>query len=195
MIIIAAVALAGCDAMLMRKPQEEVAPAPPPPPPKKIEPSAAPILATDADVVFAQAALKELGYRVGAVDGLWGPRSANAIRQFENDHTLTSADGRLSELNLSVLDKLSQHDRATFKLEPKKRPKGISAQLDKSVPLKAAPQLIITERTYSVLAKANPYSRVVTTLPAGTGIYVISLQQGWYEIESVDRLRGFIRAN
>lgn len=175
-------------------PPEPVEQAPPPVPEKPRLPSAEPITATNSDAVFAQTALKSLGYKVGYVDGIWGPRSAAAMRKFEQDNQLASAAGRLSELNLYSLEQVTRYQRTSFTaLKPNQR--GIKAKLNKAVPLSAGAQLIIIEKPYPILARPNPYSEVVATVPAGTGIYVISLQEGWYKVESTERHSGYIRAD
>ncbi len=51
----------------------------------------------------AQAELNRLGYNAGPVDGVWGSRSARAMRSFQSDHGLTP-DGVLSEV---LLDRLT----------------------------------------------------------------------------------------
>lgn len=162
-----------------------------------IEPSHSPdpiVPAEFVDVRYAQQALKEIGYKV-AVDGLWGPRSAAAIRAFEADQSLQSANGHLSELNLYHLERLSGISRASFGKITISSPTGINAKLDKKIALKAAPQLIIVDHEYTVYSKPNPYSSKLFTLVAGTGIYVISKQDDYFEIESINRKRGFIKAD
>ncbi|MEZ0231045.1 MAG: peptidoglycan-binding protein [Planctomycetota bacterium] len=48
-----------------------------------------PLEHTDDDGLSgAQARLKNLGYRVGKIDGLWGPRTEGAIRAFQRDERL-----------------------------------------------------------------------------------------------------------
>jgi hypothetical protein len=108
---------------------------------------------------------------------------------------LWSADGHLSELNLHYLTEESQLSLATFKSQPKPVPKGIAGKLRGTASLEKGPQLIIVERGYEVFTKPNPYSAKLAKLEPGTGIYVVSKQPGWYEIESVNRLKGFIKAD
>jgi len=172
--------------------------------------SAAPLIPpVKNDVLFAQAALKKLGYKVGQVDGLWGPRSADAIRVFEIDQNLISAGGRLSELNLSKLASLSGIERTSFsaerdapvtqsnrKIETKFEigAKLAQQQSQQANPPDSAPQLIIVDKSFRVLTKPNPYSSQLTTLAPGTGIYILSQREdNWYEIESINRLKGFIQ--
>lgn len=151
------------------------------------------IPAKAVDVRFAQQALSRLGYRIGAVDGLWGPRSATAIRAFESKLTLTSANGHLSELNLHHLENASGLSRENFGTLQISSPTGVRAKLSRTIPLSEAPQLIIVDREYRVLSKPNPYSSELLILAPGTGIYVISEQDGYFEIESINRKRGFIK--
>ena len=147
------------------------------------------------DIHFAQQALTNIGYSIGQVDGLWGPRSSTAIREFEEKNGLPSANGHLSELNLHALEISSGIQKSNFYISavPSKSENSISAKLEKEQPLSEGPQLIIVEKEYKVLSKPNPYSSELLTLAAGTGIYVISKQDGYYEIESINRKRGFIR--
>lgn len=150
------------------------------------------------DVRFAQTALRQLGFKIGAIDGLWGPRSARAIRQFELQNDISSADGHLSELNLIWLERMTLLSRTGF--ESKRNIQkanganktGIRAQLKEASPLTQGPQLIIVDREYTILTKPNPYSSTLTRIEPGTGIYVINIQDGWYEVESIDRKRGFL---
>ncbi|MBL4673469.1 MAG: peptidoglycan-binding protein [Arenicella sp.] len=151
--------------------------------------------ATTLEVRFAQEALNTIGFKVGAVDGLWGPRSANAIRAFESQNKLTSANGHLSELNLHTLEIASGLSRQNYGNVPIKAPLGILAKLDKHVPLSAGPQLIIVDHEYKVLSKPNPYSSELLRLAPGTGIYVISKQDGYFEVESINRKRGYVRVD
>jgi hypothetical protein len=112
-----------------------------------------------------------------------GPRSAQAIRQFEASYNLTSAGGHQSELNLRGLEKVSKLPRDGKATQITLREYPLSARVDASQLREGAPQLVIIERTRSLLAKPNPYSEVISELPSGTGIYVISLTEGWYEVE------------
>ena len=73
--------------------------------------------------------------------------------------------------------------------------RGVTAKLDASTLLSEAPQLVILEKTYPMLAKPNPFSEQINLLNPGAGIYVISLQEGWYEVESADKVRGFIKVD
>ncbi|RBP48599.1 peptidoglycan-binding protein [Arenicella xantha] len=187
--------LAGCQ--LTKKPQPVEAPAPVAAP-VVVAPiySSAPIKAAPRTLLkFAQTALKKLGYSIGRIDGIWGPRSAQAVRDFEKDRELWSADGHLSELNLHHLAEESGLTLATFESEKKPEPAGIARKLRGTAALAKGPQLIIVERVYQVFAKPNPYSATLTKLEPGTGIYVVAKQQGWYQIESMNRIKGYIKAD
>jgi peptidoglycan hydrolase-like protein with peptidoglycan-binding domain len=153
------------------------------------------IPASTPDVRFAQDALNTIGFKAGLVDGFWGPRSANAIREFESQNKLTSANGHLSELNLHTLEIASGLSRESYVKLPSKTSLGILAKLDKNVPLSAGPQLIIVDHEYRVLSKPNPYSSELLRLAPGTGIYVISKQDGYFEVESINRKRGYVRVD
>jgi len=50
----------------------------------------------------AQEALNDKGYSVGPVDGVWGPNTENAVRQFQQAHGLQQS-GRLDQQTLSDL--------------------------------------------------------------------------------------------
>jgi len=169
--------------------------------PEKAEPtllSATPIASPSIlQIKQAQAALKSLGYKVGAVDGIWGKRSKTALLQFEKNHNVTSAGGQLSELNLDTLTRLSPTaSRTLIHTDNRKTPASLPSQIDRNKPLSQAPQLIIIEKAYSLMAKANPYSALIRQLKPGTGVYVISQQDnGWYEIQTQENERGFVNAN
>ena len=48
---------------------------------------------TEENFVFtAQFILKQFGYNVGTVDGLYGPKTGNALREFYNDKGITDVD-------------------------------------------------------------------------------------------------------
>ena len=148
-----------------------------------------------ADRLFAQTALNKLGYQVGRVDGIWGPKSARAIRNFENLNNLQSANGHLSELNLNTLESVSSLKRSDELQARLPKPNSLSAQIDQQVPIEDAPQLIILKQAYSVFSKPNPYSEIIASAPIGSGVYVVSLQNGWYGVEIKSNVRGFIKAN
>ena len=145
--------------------------------------------------LFAQTALNKLGYQVGRVDGIWGPKSARAIRNFENLNNLQSANGHLSELNLNTLESVSSLKRSDKLKENSYKPNNLTSQIDQRASLEDAPQLIILKQAYSVFSKPNPYSEIIAAAPIGSGVYVISLQNGWYGVEIKNNLRGFIKAN
>lgn len=181
----------GC-AMLQTKPEQTNTR------PPKVGPtlSSSPLTtASEIDKKFAQAALKQMGFNVGYVDGIWGPRSAKAIRLFEQTYRLPSANGHLSELNLAKLSEFStvRREQIVTNNTKKKRKQGLAKKINKNVPLNKAPQLVITDRDYSILTKPNPYSEVVTQITAGSGIYVIAFQDGWYKVESLNRQTGYIK--
>jgi len=174
-------------------------------PPKEPEPIVVPVSpysnepivrAKTTDIRFAQQALTDIGYKIGPVDGLWGPWSAKGIRRFEADKELPSADGHLSERNLHELEVASGLSRETFnKNIALAATSGIKHKLSKKEPLSAGPQLIIVDQDYTVLSKPNPYSSELLKLAAGAGIYVISKQGGYFEIEYINRKRGYILAD
>src|SRR5690606_35926509 len=49
-----------------------------------------------------QQKLEDEGYRVGAVDGIWGPKTSSALKEFQQAQCL-DADGKLSQSILSAL--------------------------------------------------------------------------------------------
>lgn len=161
------------------------------------EHSSTPLTRLPKDKIFeAQQRLSLLGYGVGPVDGIWGPRSAKAIRNFELDNGLSTANGFLSELNLHMLDTLTHSKRQRSRRASKAESgQGISAKLDKSVGLNQGPQLVFTDREYDLLLKPNPYSERLVRLTKGVGIYVLSLQEGWFEVESENQQKGYIKAD
>jgi len=154
------------------------------------------IYASKSDIQFAQTALLKLGFNIGSVDGLWGPRCAKAIRQFEILNDLNSADGHLSELNLRWLERLTLLSRNRYENtqgEPKK--KGISALLKAQKTSQQGPQLVIVEKEYKLFSRPNPYSPPLARLAPGTAVYIINKRDGWYEIESSGKKRGYLPAN
>ncbi|MCH2191345.1 MAG: peptidoglycan-binding protein [Gammaproteobacteria bacterium] len=156
--------------------------------------SAEPIKGADRNkILFAQTALKKLGYKIGRIDGIWGPRSASAIREFEQNNGLVSADGFLSELNLNHLAKKSELDPSISIAKPKV-PAGLSAKVKGNLK-RTGPQLVIVENSYKVFVDANPYSKMLFELQPGTGIYVIAKIEDWYQIESINRKQGFVQAD
>ena len=208
------VILSGCPA---KKPVVEVLPPEAPPKAVPVKPkSAAPIIrAPKETIMLAQAALTKLGYKIGGVDGLWGPRSAKAIREFEAQQKIWSANGHISELNLDFLRRLSGIDTVEPEIKSKQKRRssavakttdltanvatteesGITAKLNQQATLEEGPQLIIVDREYNVFSKPNPYSATLTKLRAGTGIYILARESDWYEIESLDRLKGYVKVD
>ena len=160
-----------------------------------VRPSANPIVnPSKSDVLFAQSSLKALGYAIGSVDGIWGKRSSAAMIAFEKKQNIQSANGQLSPLNLATL---KNNNTATVIPAPststKKTISGIASKLSSATPNPQAPELIIVDQDYSILLKANPYSEVVTNIKPGAAIYILSLQAGWYEVETLSNQRGFIQ--
>lgn len=183
-------------------------PTPPPEPlPVPVEPlpelSSAPIKnAERGQVVFAQTALTTLDYRLGAIDGFWGPRSAAAMKKFEQEHNIDSADGFVSEWNLDELSKLTGLTQQRVIAEYQAKMNRKSAIQDTKIAAKlegkladTGPQLIIVERDYDVFSKPNPYSEKIIRLRAGTGVYIVSQRAGWYTVESVNRRKGYIQVD
>ena len=149
---------------------------------------------SDKDIRFAQIALKKLSYDIGEVDGIWGEKSAKALQEFEQNVGIKSAGGKISLANLAALKKVTRVRKSD--LEPPKpkpvEPIGISSKLTKEPSLAEAPQLILLDKPYPMMEKPNPFSLMVAVLQAGVGVYVISSENGWYEIESLDQQRGYI---
>ena len=162
----------------------------------EVLPSAQPITqAGKMDIVFAQTGLNQLGFKLGQVDGFWGPRSARAMVIFEKANNLQTAQGRLSLLNLYMLNKVTNIDRSKLVMPAPASRTGLIAKLDKQTPLSTAPQLVMTDRDYTILARTNPYSDKLTNIPAGSGLYIIQLREGWFEVESRSGVRGFINTD
>ena len=191
LVCVACISLAGCELNPKQPPILEPRAAP-----VEVMPSAQPISQPDKmDVVFAQTGLNQLGFKLGHVDGLWGPRSARAMMIFEKTNSLQTAGGRLSPLNLHMLNKVTGIDRGNLVIPAPPKRTGLTAKLDKQTPLSAAPQLVITDRDYTILAKTNPYSEKLTQIPSGAGLYILQLREGWFEVESHSGVRGFIKAD
>jgi len=143
------------------------------------------INASKRDIKFAQSSLLKLGFKVGRVDGLWGPKSARAIREFESLNNLDSADGFLSELNLRWLERLTTSSRRDYQQKEKVvKKRGISALLSGALTFSEGPQLVIVDKEYNLFSKPNPFSSTLVKLSPGTGVYIIGASDGWYEIES-----------
>ncbi len=49
-----------------------------------------------------QQKLKDEGYRVGAIDGIWGPKTSSALKEFQQAQGI-EADGKLSQSTISAL--------------------------------------------------------------------------------------------
>jgi hypothetical protein len=59
--------------------------------------------ATSADIRMLQNRLNVLGYDAGTADGIFGPRTRTALKQFQSDHQL-SPTGRLDDHTLGILN-------------------------------------------------------------------------------------------
>jgi len=164
------------EASLVKPPQSEVI-------------SAEPILTpTKQDKIFAQTALNQLGYKLGPPDAIWGKRSIKAINAFHADNNMAFTNGKITTLDMNEFETRTQLSYDDFAIST-----SLLNKLDVNIPLSKGPQLIILDKNYPMLAKANPYSELLLNLEAGTGIYIISHQLGWVEVESLSRQRGFIK--
>ena len=146
------------------------------------------------DIIYVQAALKSLGYSVGFIDGIWGKRTESSLLSFEKANQLASLNGKLSDVNFAALK--SKHSPSVDKLiqeQSQPQEKSIFSQLKSKTPNRKSPELIITEKTYNLMVKDNPYSEVLSQLKSGTGLYVLSLQNGFYEVETLSKEYGFIK--
>jgi len=184
--------LSACETVPEPEPtKEEIAPIV-----KKTGVSAEPISQPPVELIKkTQAKLTLLGYKIGAVDGIWGKRSIAAMKSFELNNNLVSADGQLSELNLNLLDKLAPITQQTSRQAKVEKPATLSSQIDTPKLNSNSPQLIIIEQSYSLLSKANPYSSLVKQLKPGAGFYVLSQpSNNWFEVETLKNERGFIKA-
>lgn len=167
--------------------------------PVVVMPSAKPIKNTSRkEVLFAQSALKKLGYNIRTVDGLWGPRSAQAMRLFEQQNNFQSANGHLSQLNLFHLEKQSgirvNDVRQPKPTKKKKRRAGLTAQLGSQTNFKTGPKLVIANQNYNLYKKPSLKATKPVLITKGTGLFVIGKQNNWYKVESEDKARGYIRA-
>jgi len=153
---------------------------------------------TRQQILFAQSALTKLGHELGEIDGLWGPRSAVATQAFESKLGITSAGGALSLLNLDELRKASNLDPNKIRSRKRKskpvQKNGIEAKLKGELD-NTGPQLVIIDQNYEVFVEPNPYSEVLLTLQAGTGVYVVNKTADWYQVESINRRIGYVSAN
>lgn len=158
-------------------------------PPQSEVISAEPILTpTKQDKMFAQTALNQLGYKLGPPDAIWGKRSIKAINAFHADNNMAFTNGKITTLDMSEFETRTQLSYDDFAIST-----SLLNKLDVNIPLSKGPQLIILDKNYPMLAKANPYSELLLNLEAGTGIYIIGHQLGWIEVESLSRQRGFIK--
>jgi len=172
-------------------------------------PTATPILSPkNSDIIFAQTSLKALGYPIGKVDGAWGKRSEAAMRLFEKNQNIESANGKLSRLNLITLQNTHEPIKTTSNTQPQPQSDSLQAQpealngvtgsniankLSSTKLNRNAPELIIDDQGYAVLVKPNPYSETITRIEAGTGVYILSQQSDWFEVETLNNQRGYIR--
>lgn len=62
-------------------------------------------IAQDADIQAAQQFLSEQGYDTGPVDGFWGPRTEQAISDFQRNQGL-EVSGQLDEQTLQTIDRI-----------------------------------------------------------------------------------------
>lgn len=207
--LLTAALISGCSAtnkffdFFKRKPVEVVKPAQPQPLP--VYYSSIPIKKpSKRQILFAQTALTELGYKLGGIDGVWGPKSARAMRRFEISVPIITADGFLSALNLHHLSELTNIIPSDIKVPKKKTARatsqpgqraGILAKLDPQSPLSEGAQLIIVDKRYDVYTKPNPYSAKLGAIEPGSGVYIIALQEGFYQIESMNRVLGYVVAD
>lgn len=67
------------------------------------EPDASSATYGSSTVREAQQALQEKGIDVGPVDGIWGPKTASAVREFQQRQGMTET-GRLDRETLAALD-------------------------------------------------------------------------------------------
>jgi len=176
-------------------PKEE--PVPPPPAVKPIDPELLkPIDKLSAkDAYFIQKALKRLGYRPGPIDGIWGPRSASALEEYQSDNTLLTANnqGRPTYHIINKLEAQSGLDRSGIVIaKPKPKISPSLRQIAETAQQKKTPQLVFIKRPLEMKTKANPYSKRLRRLNKGTGIYVIGTQEDWIHIETRDLVRGFV---
>lgn len=167
--------------------------------PVVVLPSANPIIdASRKEIVFAQSALKKMGYRIASIDGIWGPKSAQAMREFEHKNAIQSADGHLSQLNLFHLEKQSGiriGDVRQPKIKKKKRPSGLAAQVGSQANFSSGPKLVIANRNYKLYLKPNLKTAKPRLITKGTGLFVIDKRDNWYEVEAENKVRGYILAN
>jgi len=69
--------------------------------------STPPAVADSFNVYRGQIALKELGYNPGPIDGVLGPATRDAIRQFQRDHGL-AVTGQFNEATVIHLRRRTQ---------------------------------------------------------------------------------------
>jgi hypothetical protein len=72
--------------------------------------------AYDINISIAQKKLKDMGYYTGRVDGIYGPKTERAIREFQRRHHLPET-GRLDRATKRMLDQTTLRPSATQKKE------------------------------------------------------------------------------
>lgn len=56
-----------------------------------------------AEVAKVQQALRQQGYDPGAVDGTWGPQSAEALKDFQTNRAIAASHGLIDSSTLHAL--------------------------------------------------------------------------------------------
>ena len=128
------------------------------------------------------------------------------MKNFEEQYQVVSAGGKLSEANLYALSQVTDVSQSDLEPRPAKTSEESKWEVDREssniasklnsqdASLDEAPELILLDKPYPMMEKPNPFSQMVAVLQPGAGVYVISSDSGgWYEIESLDKQRGFIR--
>jgi peptidoglycan hydrolase-like protein with peptidoglycan-binding domain len=96
-LLVSALFLAGCagapetasDAPKAAPPPPPARPAPTPPPaPRPMQPDPAATNAEGMTIFELQERLNELGYKVGTVDGVMGPKTVDALKKYQGDNKL-----------------------------------------------------------------------------------------------------------
>jgi peptidoglycan hydrolase-like protein with peptidoglycan-binding domain len=108
-----ALTVASPDARTAALPQEQVTSPIWRPEPPKLEPQVLNLVDLDA-AVQVQRRLQERGYFVGLVDGVWGPRSRIALRDFKAANGLGADDGWDLRVQLALFDDRSRVAAANY---------------------------------------------------------------------------------
>jgi peptidoglycan hydrolase-like protein with peptidoglycan-binding domain len=66
-------------------------PAPPPSPPPRMPPQDMGVNVDGMTVFELQERLNELGYKVGTVDGVMGPRTVDALKKYQGDNKINAS--------------------------------------------------------------------------------------------------------